>query len=118
MENPMNAAVSVESIAGFTALNYRTISTFQDLKINIQSFDDYDQIKAWLFAIGYAWSDDDKTQRELYFSALPECVYAAHDGNLYFDALDSVGVTEYKCVGGLYVKSLLEIKASQMKIKR
>ena len=106
----MNAAIGGGIIAINSALNYRAISPFEDLKITIRSADDYKQVVAWLFALGYAWSDDSKTQCELFYGVLPEFLYVSYNANIYFDLPN--GET-YKCVGGLYVHGLLQTKFSK-----
>lgn len=106
----MNAAVQGGIVAVDTALNYLSISPFENLKITIRDSEEYKQVVAQLFGLGYAWSDDSKTQSELFYGILPEFLYASYDANIYFEVPNSEA---YKCVGALYVNSLLQTKISK-----
>lgn len=106
----MNAAVHGGIVAVDTALNYLAISVFQNLKIMIRDAEEYKRVVAQLFRLGYAWSDDSNTQSELFYGVLPEFLYASYDANIYFDVPNSEA---YKCVGGLYMNSLLQNKISK-----
>lgn len=109
----MNAAIHGGIIAVDTALNYRSISPFENLKITIRDYDEYKRVLAELLALGYAWSDDYKTQNELFYGVLPEYLYASFDANIYFETPHS---ETYKCVGSLYVKGLLQTKISKGRV--
>jgi hypothetical protein len=111
----MNVAVKDGlMIGGISGLDHRSISPFKDLKIRILDHENFKQVLSWLFALGYAWSDDKDTQKQLYYGVLPEYLYASHDANLYFSVDDD---EEHKEVGSLYVQSMLFDKANQAKGK-
>lgn len=109
----MNVAVKDGlMIGGVSGLDHRSISPFKDLKIRILDHDDFKQVLVWLFALGYAWSDDKETRAELYYGVLPECLYASHDANLYFSIDDD---TEHQEVCVSYVQGLIVDKANKAK---
>ena len=110
----MNVAVLNGGIVAVdTALNYRSISPFENLKITIRDYAEYKSTLTDLLALGYAWSDDSKTQSELFYGVLPEFLHASYDANIYFEIPES---EPYKCVGALYVKGLLQTKNSKGRV--
>jgi len=109
----MNVAVKDGlMMGGISGLDHRSISPFKDLKIQILNHEDFKQVLSWLFALGYAWSDDKETRNELYYGVLPEYLYASHDANLYFSISDD---TERQEVGVSYVQGLIVDKANKAK---
>ncbi|OTG87925.1 hypothetical protein [Acinetobacter sp. ANC 3813] len=101
-----------ESIAVKYTLNYSAISTFEDLKIDIQNAKEYAEIVRLLLALGYAWNDDRNTLNELYYGRVPEFIYVCRDACIYFASPSNYS---FKAVGILYIRSLYTNKLSLQK---
>lgn len=87
--------------------HYFGISNFKNFSIEIANHVEYKLALACLFALGYAWSSDEHTRRELFCNYVPEKIYACFNANIYFEQPINIG---FVCVKPEVLKAELAKK--------